>query len=379
MPHDRARLPAALGIALAALIAVPAQAQDQRNLIAEAQAARAAGDNARSLDLLEQARAQSPQDPTVLRLLGSAYAFEHRYPQAIATLRQARKLAPRDQDIALALARAYLWSGNATAADNIAGEIAREDLGNVELPGLRRSIVRADRPARAPRHLATISFAQAISTVQVGGGNRTWYESVGALAVPVATGTTLSGQIDRESRAGPVDTRLELRLDQRIGKSGNIWIAAATTPHADFRELWSVSGGGETAINGAISLTFDLRYAEYSTTSVVVATPGLRLHTAEDRLSLAVRQISLWADNDHYRAGWSLRGEAQAAPHLRLVAGGATYPDTEAGVTRQVHSGFAGAILDIGDRLTLRATYEHENRNQSYTRDSAILAASWRF
>lgn len=379
MLHNRARLSAALGIALAALIPAQAQAQARLDLITQAQAARAAGDNGRAIDLLEQARAQAPDDPTVLRLLGSSYAFAHRYPEAIATLKRARTVAPRDQDIALALARAYLWSGDTAAASEVARQIASDDPDNTELAALQTSIARAQQPEQSERRLAVASLAQSVSGVRIGGASRTWYETIAALGVPVGASTTISGQVDRESRSGAVDTRMELRVDRRVAGLGGLWIAAATTPHADFRERWSVSGGGEAAITPVIAATIDLRYADYAATSVVVASPGLRFHDRADRFSLAVRQISLWADNDHYRAGWTLRGEAQAAPHLRIVAGGATYPDTEAGVTRQVRSGFAGIVADIAGRVTLRATYEHENRAQSYTRDSAILAASIRF
>lgn len=379
MPRDRARLSAALGIALAALIPAAAQAQSEGDLVSAAQAARTSGDNARAINLLEQARARTPDNPTVLRLLGSSYAFAHRYAEAIATLRQARSIAPHDQDIALALARAYLWSGDADAAEQVAQTIARDDPDNTELAALRTSIERARQPAQPARRPAVASLSQSVSAVRIGGASRTWYEAVVALGVPVGAGTTISGQVDRESRSGAIDTRMELRLDRRVNGLGGLWVAAATTPHADFRERWSVSGGGEAAITPVIAVTFDARYADYAATSVVVASPGLRIHDRDERLSLAVRQISLWADNDSYRSGWTLRGEAQAAPHLRIVAGGATYPDTEAGVTRQVRSGFAGLVADVAGRLTLRATYEHENRAQSYTRDSAILAASIRF
>ena len=80
-----------------------------------------------------------------------------------------------------------------------------------------------------------------------------------------------------------------------------------------------------------------------------------------------------------HQSGWSLRGEAQPVGSVRLFGGGATYPDAEAGITRRVRSVFAGATVPVGERLTLRLTVEHEVRVSSYTRNSAILGASWRF
>lgn len=379
MRPDRWRLVAALAAALTLAPGAQALAQDAPDTVARARAAQAAGDSTRAIALLEQARAERPRDPEVLRLLGSNYAFARRYPDAIATLREAQTLAPADLDIALALARTYLWSGDTAAAAAEADAIARTNPGNAELRDLQQAIARARKGAAPQRRQVVASLAQSVSAVKVNGGNRTWYDTAAALAVPIGSGGSLGGQIDRESREGPVDTRLELRFDQRIGRSAGAYLAVAATPHADFRERRSISGGGEVAASRIVTLTFDLRYAEYTTTSVVVATPGVRLHSADERLSLAVRQISLWADNDSYRAGWAVRGEAQVARRVRVVGGGATYPDTEAGITRRVRSGFAGMILDIGKGATLRATYQHENRAQSYTLDSAVVAASLRF
>ena len=97
-----------LGMAVACLALLPgvALAQQAAPDLEQAMAARAAGDHARAIQLLEGARLRSPNDATVLRLLGTSYAFNRQYPQAIAVLEQAHAAYPADQDIALALARA---------------------------------------------------------------------------------------------------------------------------------------------------------------------------------------------------------------------------------------------------------------------------------
>lgn len=105
--------------------------------------------------------------------------------------------------------------------------------------------------------------------------------------------------------------------------------------------------------------------------------PGIRFHARDDRWALAIKSIQLW--NDGHRSGWSARGDVDAGGGLRLFVGGATYPDTEAGITRRTRSAFAGLIFDLGENVTLRATYEHDRRAQSYNRDAAILSASVRF
>ena len=375
-----------LGMAVACLALLPgvALAQQAAPDLEQAMAARAAGDHARAIQLLEGARLRSPNDATVLRLLGTSYAFNRQYPQAIAVLEQAHAAYPADQDIALALARAYLWSGRHDDAQAIAVQIARADPATAELPALRQSIDRAltgatTEPASAETRRRTIvALSQGYWDVSAHGASRDWYDTGIAVAAPVGRNTMIGMAVNREDRAGIVDTRMELRVDQRFSQTAAGYLAVAMTPNADFRERWSLRAGGEARVQDLLTLTLDGRYADYRITEVVVAEPGVRLHTPDDRAALAVKMINLWDDGTH-RSGWSARGEYQLAPAFRINGGGATYPDTEAGITRRVHSWFVGGAYDLNDTLSLRATYEHTRRVSSYTSDGVVVTLMGRF
>lgn len=368
-----------LAIGLSTLLTCsPLAAQPVRDVIGEAVAARTAGDYPRAITLLESADRTHPNDPAILYALGTTQAFAGHYAQAIAVLTHARRLAPRDNDIALALGRAYLWSGDPAAANAVADEIAASDPGNAELPALRQSIAQARRPEGPSAH-AMVAVSQSISGVSSGGGHHTWYETIATLAAPVAQRATLAAEIDREDRAGIVDTHLQARLDRRLGTGSAVYVAAGGTPNAHVHERFGIRAGGEVAASRLLSLTADLRYANYRTADVYVAEPGARLHSADDRYALAVKSIHLWSAGGTHQSGWSFRVEAQPKGAVRLFAGGATYPDTEAGDTRRVRSAFASASIPLAERINLRLTYEHENRVASYTRDSGIVAASLRF
>ena len=84
--------------------AAVAQTNDQQ--VMQAIAAHNAGRLDQAISLLEALDRTRGDDATTLRLLGSYYAAARRYREGIATLERARALAPHDQDIALALARA---------------------------------------------------------------------------------------------------------------------------------------------------------------------------------------------------------------------------------------------------------------------------------
>lgn len=368
------------GLTLAiVLLPGPVVAQVATDVGNEVAAARQAGDFSRAIALLESADRDHPNNPTTLRLLGSTYAFAHRYDDAVATLLRAHTLAPLDSDITLALSRVYLWSGNYRAARATADQITANEPGNAELPDLIQSIERAriGEPGASTRPI--IGIAQSFSGVRIGGANRTWYETIGTVSVPLPHRAALTGEIDREDRSGTIDTLLNLRVDRRFGVGAYGYVSVSGTPGATFRERWGARAGGEARVARVLSLSLDLRYADYGATTIVVVEPGAKLNSRDNRYSLAIRSINLWGEARRRQGGWSLRAEAQPTGAVRLFAGGATYPDTEAGITRRVRSAFAGATVPVGEHVLVRLTYEHENRASSYTRDSAIIGASWRF
>ena len=63
--------------------AAPVLAQAEGGLVEQAAAAREAGDFSEAVTLLEQARQASPDDPEILRLLGTSYAFDKRFDRAL--------------------------------------------------------------------------------------------------------------------------------------------------------------------------------------------------------------------------------------------------------------------------------------------------------
>lgn len=367
-----------LSAALFLAVQSPAIIEPASAPVDRALAAREAGDYRTAIALLEAERRIRPDDATILRLLGTTYAFAGRYDDAIALLSRARAIAPGDQDVALALARAYLWAGRLHDASAIADAVEHAEPSNPELGDLKSSIFEARRGSVGDERRPALTLIQSVSDVAFDrGGKATWHGSAASLAIPVSPRVTVTASADRESRKGIVDTRLELRADARLGDAGSAYVVIAGTPRSDFRERWGVRVGGEAAIARHVSGTLDLRYLEYRGAQVIAIEPGIRVHAADDHWALAVKSINLW--NDGYRSGWSVRGEIQASDAVRIVAGGATYPDTEAGVTRRTRSAFFGVVVALGERATLRATYEHDRRVQTYRRNGVIAALSFRF
>lgn len=377
--------PRAEALALALLAPVAAHAQDapvdRAAAIAEARAAIGRDDFPAAIAALERARAALPDDPEILRLLGSAYAFDKRYDAAIPTLERARGLAPEDLDIRAALARAYLWSGRKADALREVAAIEQRDPGNGDAAAIRKQ---ASEPAVAPdaprARTAGITLAQAVAGVSLASGTkRTWWTTTVGAYAEMARGATLSAEVEREDREVAVDTHLLARIDYRFSAGLRGYLAAGATPEASFREKWSVRGGIEADVLPNLTLGADVRHASYGIANVTAAEPLVRLRVPALRGSATVRMINLWDETGTHRSGWSGRLDTELRDGSLLFAGAATYPDTEAGITRRVRSAYLGAAVPVAERVTLRATGEYERRTASYTRRSLTLGVQLRF
>ena len=349
-----------------------AQADDPR--IGAALAARDAGRTAEAVTAFEMLVAERPDDPTFLRLLGSAYAAARRYNEAAVTLERAQRLAPADQDIALARARVELWAGRPARAREIAARIGRDQPGNPELDELDMAIQRTS----SERSAINLSVNYGVARVALVGPNRTWRDASAAVDAAIGRGWILSADAERSDRQIATDTRLRARVDRRFGDRGGFSIGFAITPNADFRERWGLRAGGDVRILPSVVAMIDVRHADYGPSNITVLEPGLRLETRDGRYSVAMRSINLWDENGRYRSGWSARLDAASSERLALFAGAATYPDTEAGITRRVDSVYAGAGIAVSGKLSLRLTGEYERRAQSYRRTGVSIGLRWR-
>ncbi|QGN53955.1 tetratricopeptide repeat protein [Novosphingobium sp. Gsoil 351] len=321
--------------AAALLLASPAAAQSLADRLAEVAVARDAKDHVRAIELLEALAAERPQDTTVLRLLGTSYAFAKRYTDAIGVLKRARELAPNDQDVALALARTYLWSGRTGESRELSRAIAAAEPDNPELAALRQAIADASGERRA----TGIGLAAGAARVKLADGRKQWWrEFTLAGDLPLGPTTVVAGEAELAQRERVDDVRLGVRVDHRLSPGATVWFGVATTPNADFSARWTVSGGGEGMVAQGLWLTLDARHADYGRAEVTVAEPGVRAEFS-GRYTIHLKAIQLWDELNDHRSGWSLRGEATLGAGVRAIAGAATYPDTEAGITRRVKGG----------------------------------------
>ncbi len=326
---------------------------------------------AATLEKLEAQARATPDDADVLRRLAAEQAAAGNLDLALATIERARMLAPDDLDIRLARARILTWSGRRDDARAEADTVAARDPRYPELAEVRAALT-----GPVARQRPGVAASVGLASVKLAGDDQVWTTLTGTGFAPVSARAIASVTIETEARRR-TDTRLTARLDGRLA-AGEAYAEVAVTPDADFRERSSIAGGIVHPVGSGLDGSFNLRHARYADVSVTVVEPGVRLRLAGDRLILSAKWINLFRSDDDHRSGAAVRGDWNIEGDHILFAGGATYPDTEAGITRQVRAVYAGAILPASDRLSLRLTGDYEHRAATYTRRGATLGLVWR-
>mgnify|MGYP002780735151 FL=1 len=325
---------------------------------------------AQTLDAAPAPLAGAPQDADALRREAAALAAAGQYDAALALIDAARALAPQDNDIALARARILLWSGKLGAARAEAATVHARAPDYPELAAVEAAIAAA---LQAQRRRAGIALSAGLADIALASGSDARWQSAAVSGfAPFGDRLTATATIDYEKRAVS-DTRLALSLS-RAYPLGELRLGIAATPNADFRERWSVQAGTDIRLDRHVTLSADARFADYADVSVTALNPAVRLQTGDARHALTARLIAIFRSDGESDTGASLRYDGQVSGRIRLYGGGASYPDTEAGVTRQLRSGFLGGAIDIGPATSLSLTAEYDRRERSYTRKALMLA-----
>lgn len=322
-----------------------------------------------------QTRLQAdPSNADLLRRLAAAQAAASQYDAALATIGRAKAIAPQDNDIALARARILLWSGRLSEARSETDTVRARAPTYPELVEVETAIAAASAGRSGQSGMA---ISAGIAEIDLAGGGSQGWETI-SLSGFTAIGDreTLTTTVEHEARRRS-DTRFSLSATH-VAPSYELRLGASFTPDADFREDWGLQAGADHRIHANVTLVSDVRYADYPDLSVFSVVPGVRLHSADRAHALSLRLISIFRSDGDSRVGVSGRYDGELGNGYRIFAGAASYPDTEAGITRQLRSAFAGAALPLSQRVSLNITGEYDRREQSYTRKALVTSLVFR-
>jgi YaiO family outer membrane protein len=442
----RAVIGAMLALALAASGAAHAADAGARRLYDEALVLRQQGDFVGAIAKLEAASRRAPDDVEILLLLGTIYGFVERFDDAERVLDHARALAPGDDDVLLAAARIKGYRKDFAGAERDVATVLAREPGNLEALALAgrlayyqgaldaaeakfRAVLAGDPDdlegllglgdvlaARGDQAGARQLYDHAHALhpdsqdvlARLARGNEQplrwrldtllsvsefarrpvepWYESLNQLTYSLDPATDVHGRVDVSLRFGNFDTYYEAGVDHRFNPDLAGYLYAGATPHATFRERWTVLSGGSLRVAkggdivGGTVLLLDLKDSLYRTGFVYSASPGVQQYFLRGRLWLTAKDINTFAaPGMQYLPGYLLRLDAQVTDSLLVYAGWADAPETDLNVTAEVRTIFTGLAWAQSPRLTWHLDYVHDDRQDSYIRHAVIFGPSLKF
>ncbi len=353
-----------------------AAAQPGPSLYDQAVEARLAGNHARAFKLLEPLVAANPRDADAQLQLGLTLLGLGRLDEAEAAFRRTLAVAPDYADARLGLARIEQRRGNWPAAE---AELDRADIAHPETGALRRQIQAGSAAAKYNRWRIDVDGAYAFLKQD----QPDWKEGSARATYRPLGGTATSGAVEASHRFGLTDVYGEVRVDHRFAEnSGSAYIFVGSTPSADFRPEWQLGVGGQVRVRpgqAATLLTLDARQSRYRIGDIQTLSPGVDQYVANGRAWISARWINIFDQDGRRHSGWLLRGDVLATDRLRLFAGAADAPETGDGFVLDTSSLFGGLAYEVTERLSIRASLGHEDRDKGADRLQLGFGAGWKF
>jgi YaiO family outer membrane protein len=391
-------------------------AADFEALMRDALAARTAGDFAVAETRLKAALEVRPDDPVVCLHLGLVQGFLGRQDEALATIQRGLARAPGDFDLRLAAARVKGWMGRHDEATAEVETLLVEYPGNVDALNFRGrlALYRGDVSSAKAAFAEVLRVAPGDAEAEKGmrdaeaaqeaeksgclalgyshsafsrSANRNWREVEADGFFDVDDRTRFLGGAQVSRRFGLTDTYVRGGVERRLGPALRVRLQAGTTPAADFLARWTIDAGATLRLAdgggliGPSEVFADARHSDYGTGDVRTVNPGFQQYLFEGRAWLTGRWLNSYdaAAGNKRAAGWSLRADWQALDRLRIFGGRADAPETELGATVETRSSFAGVTFDLTPDIGLTVAYSHDNRKNTYIRDTVSATLGYRF
>ena len=359
--------PALLLLAFAA----PAAAQTAEQDYQAGVAARQAGDLDEALGRLERAAAAEPANADIFLQMGLVYLAMSRLDEAETAFRHVLDLAPDYADARLGLARVARRRRDRETA---LAELDRIGPGHAEADEMRRQILgtAAVRPWRWNVGLDG-SYTDVDRLAD-------WQSATLVVQHRVGRSMIVTATADATRRFRRTDIYGEARVDYRFAPGAYVHALVGGTPDAEFRPEYQLGAGAAIRTHGGPYATvaqMEFRQARYPAGDVQTLTPGIEQYLGE-RAWVTVHWVNTW-DRFRHSSGWLVRGDVMPNGRLRLFAGVADAPDLDAGVVIDTRSLFGGVSLDVGEHLTLRFSFAHDDSPGPADRDTLALGMGFRF
>ena len=324
-----------------------------------------------ALTLLSQQSASVQSSYEHRFLKGRIQSWAGQYSAAQVELDSLISEFPGNPDVQLALGNLAFYQSDFAAAERNYQAVldkypnyqdARNGLNN-----LRKAQSAAEKDKKDWRIDGAVSFTDLTED-----GLNSWNNQF--LRAEYAPGTlAYSASIQRYDRFGLSDIQLRAGLaDAVIG--GLDWgIEGGFTPDSDFRPDFSAGGRLGYSLNLENDITvypnIDYRYDDYALGGIHTVQPGLTTYF-DNGISLTGRLIGTFQDAEDDQIGWLIQGHAPVTQKLKLNLGYASAPEAIDGVVIDTESFFGGLSYSVLDDLDIHINLAHDNRAESFSRNS---------
>ena len=294
--------------------------------------------------------ADFPDDPDIQVGYGQLAYYQADYDKSISLLKPVTILYPEYEDATLALERAY--AAQRSKPNNSDADVAwRLDYG-AEISTFDRS----------SNDEWSYYFAQASRS---------------------SRGKTFSIQAQHFKRFNLSDTSLTAGASVRMGDRWDASLQIEYTPDADFRSSigFDLEAGRifDRQNRGPVLRPY-VRYSfdDYQNGVIHTLFPGTQLFLKAD-VSLDARVIAVFQQNADAQLGGSIRVSFPLHGKWWGQAGFADAPEAINGIVVRTRSAFGGFQYDVNRRVSLKATYARDDRENSFIRNVFSVSISHRF
>jgi len=318
-------------------------------------------------DALRRAVDLAPEYVDLWIALGDVLYVRKAYAKARDAYRRAEQLAPESETVRTKLARSF--KPDESQSKRVAGKAEPE----------------AAAPAAEEPYKPKWRVDAAFSYSELTAPRPPWREFSGQVTYYSDIGLTYHARVENSERNNRHDTYMQVGIDSRLSESLSAYVALGGTPHANFRPEWQLLTGGSVRVLkgedviGPSSLTLDTKWSKYSAGDVTTLSPGIEQYFFSGKVWVNARLSNTLDETGAWLRGWNVRANWLARDNLRLFAGIGEDPETVSNRTYITRAYSAGAVWAVDEHTELRLDFLHEDRVDSYIRNTATLSVSRKF
>ncbi|GEM_PF-4909195 len=354
------------------------------------------------------------QDPHVVRALNLAAGKQ--YEDALSALDALDGRASAAYEVRFARARILAWAGEYDQAEQVYQDLLgdypedpdiligyaqlayyQQDFGAAKkrfarvaaaYPEYDDAIIGLERTNRAlssadadPKSRWRLDYAAELNTFERSSNDK--WEYYTAQITRQRSGLSLWIKGEHYQRFGLRDSTVAIGAASKIGDNWDAALTIEGTPDADFRPEFAI----DVEIGRTFFLSSDIpalrpyvryNFDKYAEQPIHMISPGANAYLANGWV-FDVRLITSAQRDESVEIGGMARLTAPVVQNIRVTLGAANAPEAIDGVVVRTVSVFGGVLLDISDKLSLRADYARDDRQNSFIRNVFSVNVTHRF